>query len=151
MAKGLNREKGEKLGSLLSSVSHIHTCICIITKLAPVETDTIVTVNTDIDWEKIWHLHHYIWITGYIIFSLLLFQITRNLAAKNNTNVLFQSSVCQKYCQGFAQSGILSGGSGRKICFQVHSGCWQNLVTCSSGTEVLVSLQTVSLELLSDP
>ena len=46
-----------------------------------------------------------------------------NLEAKNYTNVFFQSSVGQKYCQGFAQSGIVSGDSERKSVSKVHSGC----------------------------
>lgn len=70
-------------------------------------------MDTDLDWEMFLH-HHYIWITDYINFSLLLFQITTNLAAEKNTNVFSQSSIGQKHSQHTAWSGILSGGSVRK-------------------------------------
>ena len=121
MAKGLNRERLKELGSLLSSVSHTHTCACTIMKCALMETDNILPMDTDTDGEKFWERHEALRVSityeikAVLIFLLLLFQIATNLATEKNMNVFSQSSVGQKYSQDFAWSGILSGGSGRKF------------------------------------
>ena len=52
-AKGLNRERGKELGSPLSSISHTPTCVRVITKLAPVEAEDIITVDTG-TWREVW-------------------------------------------------------------------------------------------------
>lgn len=89
-------------------------------------------------------------------FSIPMWKITTNVIALSHkissqfhdqkTNTIHLDSLLgfsESQSQGICRSTSLTGDS-RRTSFQAHSGCWQNSVSCSYKTEVLVALLKIS-------